>query len=177
MQILKSFLVGLSLLSLKGFGQIPSEVTFYLSNSQVSKTAKDYYKGKFKASDDNKTLSILDSLNTRNNTTRPFYIYLVSKMIHKSDGALSEALGNATKEFIERYPNEAVDFLYAKNPMVKQKFVSAWAKQVAGEFMIDCEGREKQCIRKSLQQTLAKTKSENKTMLTQFYNQIESYCH
>ena len=177
MDSLKSLLIGLLLVSLNGFGQVPIDIKFYLNNSQVSKTAKDFYKGKFKPSDDNRTMSILDSLNTRNNSTRPFYIYLVSTMMQKSDGALSEALGNAAKNFIERHPNEAVNFLYANNRMVEKKFLSAWAKQVAGEFMIDCEGGEKQCVRKSLKQTLAKTKSQNKTRLTQFYSQIESNCH
>ena len=177
MNILKWLLLVLLLLSLNAFGQAPIDVASYLNNRQVSKIAKDFYKGRFKASDDKNTMSIVDSLKTRNNTTRPFYIYLVSKIMTTADGALSEAVGYASKEFFKLHPNALVEFLYANNKMVEKKFISAWALQIAGEIMIDCEGNEKQCIRKSLQKTGAKTTKKNKARLTRFYKKIEGYCH
>jgi len=100
MKIEKILLAGLFLLRHSAFGQAPGEIKGYLKNKDVSIAAKDFYSGKFKASDDERTLSILDSLKTQNNATRPFYIYLVSIMMDKSDGALSEALGMQQKNLL-----------------------------------------------------------------------------
>jgi hypothetical protein len=175
--LLKLLVCALLSVVFKASGQAPIELTSYLKSNQVSKSAKDVYNTHFKAGDDNKTASILDSLNTRNNATRPFYIYLVSKLMEQSDAALSEQLGYVGKEFIEHNPDNLIDFLYSKQNIVSKKFISLWAKQIAGEFMIDCEGKEQQCVNKSLQGVLTKTKAENKTKIKQFYDQIRSYCH
>lgn len=174
---MRLYFILLLLLTCKLYGQAPLDPKFYLDNKQVSKTAKDFYNGKFKASDDTKTFSILDSLKTKNNLARPFYIYLVSTMLDKADGALSEELGNKCKEFIEQYPDRLIDFLYSDSKLVDKKFTDNWANAIAGEFMIDCEGQEKQCIKRSLQIALTKTKAENKAKLTNFYHKTESYSH
>ena len=137
------FIICFSLLSVKVSGQTPLNVSYYLNNREISKTAKDFYNNKFSESDDKKTLSIIDSLKTRNSLTRPFYIYLVSRMMRKSDGALSEVLGIACKNFIESHPDYAFDFLFSASRMTNQGFIDSWAESVAGEFQIDCEGKEK----------------------------------
>lgn len=174
---MKLYLTVLLFLIFKVYGQAPLNVKFYLKNNQVSKTSKDFYSGKFKATDDTKTYSIIDSLKSKNNLTRPFYIFLVSKIIDKADGALSESLGISCKEFLELYPNFLIEFLYSKNTIVEKLFFNKWAYQIAGEFMIDCEEKENQCIKKSLQQALRISKVYNKSRLTDFYHKIESYCH
>jgi hypothetical protein len=174
---MRLYFIVLLLLTCKLYGQAPLNTTFYLDNKQISKTAKDFYNGEFKASDDTRTFSILDSLRTRNNLTRPFYIYLVSKMLDKADGTMSEELGNKCKEFVEQYPDHLIDFLYSDNPMVDKRFIDNWAKAIAEEFMIECEEQEKQCIKKSMQTTLTKIKLDNKTKLTNLYLKIENYSH
>ena len=108
--------------------------------------------------------------------TRPFYIFLVSKIIANADGALSESLGISCKDFIESRPDFLIDFLYSKGEIVDKHFFDKWANQIANEFMIDCEGKEKLCIKKSLQKASTKTKQENKSKLTEFYHKVESYC-
>ena len=173
---MKLYITTFLLLTLKVYGQAPLDIKFYLDNSQISKTAKDFYNGKFKVADNTKTFSIIDSLKTKNNTIRPFYIFLISKIIDKADGALSESLGISCKEFIESKPDFLIGFLYSQNKIVDKRFPDNWAKQIAGEFMIDCEGKEKQCIKKSLQQATKKSKSYNKSRLIEFYKKVESYC-
>lgn len=166
----------LLLLTFKIYGQAPVDINFYHDNKQISKTAKDFYFDKFKAADDTRTFSIIDSLKTKNNQTRPFYILLVSKIIDKSDGALSESLGVSCKDFLESQPDFLIDFLYSKNKIVDKHYFDNWAHIIAGEFMIDCEEKEKKCIKKSLQQTSTKVELGNKSKLTDLYHQIESYC-
>lgn len=172
---MRSFFILLLCLTSKLYGQEPVEVKFYLNNRQVSKNAKDFYFEKFKASDDDNSFSIVDSLMTKNNKTRPFYIFLVSKMIEKADGVLSESLGHSCKNFIELHPDFLIDFLFSKNEIIEKIFIENWANQIAGEFKIDCEGKEKPCINKSLQLAMTKSELKNKTRLTNFYKIVESY--
>ena len=174
---MKLYFILLLLSTFKLYGQAPIDTKFYLDNKQVSKASKDFYNGKFKASDDTNTFSILDSLRTKNNWTRPFYIYLISTMFKKADGALSEELGNTCKEFAEHHPDNLIDFLYSNSKLVDKRFINNWAKAIAGEFMIACEGQERRCIKKSLQTALTKTKPVNKFKVKQFYWKIESYTH
>jgi hypothetical protein len=96
-------------------------------------------------------------------------------MMDNSDGALSEELGNTVKEFLEKNPNNVIDFLYSDNTMVSKSFKNNWAKAIKGEFMIICENGENACITMSLRKSLVKTKATNKTKLTNFYRLIERY--
>ncbi len=151
------------------------DMAYYLNNEKISKSAKDYYNGKYQAADDARTFSILDSLKTHNSSTRPFYIYLVSKMMKKSDGALSEALGSECRNFIEWHPNEVIEFLYSNKPIANREFIDNWAKTLAGEFMIDCEGKEKQCIKISLDKATAKSHEKNRMDLLDLFNKIGTF--
>jgi len=174
---MRLYFILLLLSTFKLYAQVPFDARSYLNNKQVSKVAKEYYNGKFKASDEEKTFEIVDSLRTKNHLTRPFYIYLVSTMMANADAALSEELGNKCKEFVEQQPDDAIGFLYSDNKEVDKRFKDNWAKAIAGEFMIQCEGEENNCINKSLQRTLKRSNSEIKIKAITFYNQIRSYCH
>ena len=122
-------------------------IQFYLNHSKVSKTAKDFYYNKFKASDNDRTFSIFDSLNTKNNATRPFYIFLCSRIMEKSDGALSEFAGLAAKAFVENHPRTFFAFFKRQNNLLAtEKYFKIWAKQVAAEIAIECENKEKTCL-------------------------------
>ena len=158
-------------------GQTFTKPDNYLSLPGISKAAKDYYSGKFKASDDSKTLSILDSLRTRNSATRPFYLYLIARLSEKTDGALSESLGLTLKEFLEKSPNDFIAFLNSKEFPNSQSTSIKWADLIAGEFMISCENTVKKCVSKSLNSTLIKTNADHQKDLRAFYALVAKYCH
>lgn len=145
-------------------------IPFYLSDPSISKNAKSFYQGKFKASDDERTFSIIDSLKTSNNNTRPFYIFLVSKILPNADGALSEGLGLACKEFVEWNPNFLMSFLSGKN--IDSAFIEDWAEEVAGEFQIECEGNEYRCIGSSFKIAANNCLLGNRRQLSSFYELI-----
>ena len=149
------------------------DANHYLQMAGVSKNAKLYYQGKLRPSDDEKTFSIFDSLNTKNNVTRPFYMYLVSRILLKADGALSEYAGVVCKKFLESKPDYLIEFLGSKNKLSDKNYTDDWASQIMGEFMISCEGKEKLCMKKSLQHTLKKCKASNLILLTAFYKKME----
>lgn len=144
----------------------------YLQNSHISQAAKDYYLGKFNASDDERTLSIVDSLNTKNDSTRYFYFLLISKMQVSADGALAEALGNSCKAFLEHHPNDLVQFLYFKNTSKDTGRINSWAKLIADEFLIECENTELKCV--DLSDRMVKNKFHIKSLesLDKFYQKI-----
>lgn len=158
-------------------GQALVNIQFYLDNQQVSTAAKDFYNKKFKANDNDKTLSIIDSLFTKNNSTRPFYIYLVSKMAFSSDGALSEAIGYSGNEFFQKKPNDLIAFLYSGNPIIDKSFLTNWAKIIAGEIAINCEGKEKNCLNTMKQSIQPLIKENNRQHFLEFYRLLENSFH
>jgi len=72
-------------------------------------------------------------------------------MINKADGALSEAIGNVCKDFVENNPDQVIEFLSSDHEIVDKKFIDDWASQIADEFEIECEGKENECVQESFQ--------------------------
>ncbi|HYH15226.1 MAG TPA: hypothetical protein VD794_08400 [Flavisolibacter sp.] len=150
------------------------ELDLYLANKGISKAAKDYYQGKFKAEDNNRAFSILDSIKTNNAHNRQFYLYLATQMMRKSDGALSEELGVRTKAYLEQYPNWALAFLQGK--LADTSFNGLWAKIIAGEINIDCEGNEKHCASEWYREALKRTSTKYQSALKTLYKQVAAQC-
>lgn len=151
--------------------QTLQEASIYLRDPSVSENAKSFYQGKFTASDDERTESIIDSLHTSNSRTRPFYIFLVSKMLPKADGALAELLGLACKEYTEQNPNALMMFLYSKD--ADSVFFENWVGAIAGEFQIECERKEYHCVDSSFKVALRNCSPGQRKNLSSFYKAIK----
>ncbi|MES2775450.1 MAG: hypothetical protein V4722_14845 [Bacteroidota bacterium] len=112
-------------------GQRLGDISSYLNNPRVIKDAKDYYRGKFRASDDTRTFNICDKINAKkSDTLLPFYLLCFSKILVKADGALSEAACDYTYEaslnntiYLGRF--------FLENPQVKKLYLNEWLKSVA----------------------------------------------
>lgn len=116
-------------------------MSFYLGHPKVSKMAKAFYKklpvyekDETKYYNDPKieaiTGDILDSVFTRNNETRPFYLYLMNRNSNLSDGSLelSEILTeykllSTMPQFFFRYIQD--------NPAEKKLYFDKWAKGIS----------------------------------------------
>ncbi|MES2777301.1 MAG: hypothetical protein V4722_24195 [Bacteroidota bacterium] len=171
---MKLHFVIILLLQCNLYAQAPRDLNFYLAHNQVSVNSKDFCNGKFDAWDDEKTNSIIDSLQTRNDITRPFYIYLVSKILDREATILSASFGALCKNFAESYPDFLMEFLFSKSKMNEKRFLGNWSYQLMMEFLIDCPETEKQCIQHSLQQGLKKCKPANQLQLKKFYTMIQA---
>jgi hypothetical protein len=147
----------------------------YLDDSHISKNAKDYYLDRFAAIDGEKTLSVVDNLNTKNDSTRYFYFLLISKMQVTADGAPSEALENSCKDFLEHHPNDLITFLYLKSDPVDSVRITSWAKSIAGEFSIDCENSEMNCVDLSRMEVERNHRIVEKRRLDEFYEVISKF--
>ncbi len=168
--VMKSLLSLLVLLSAYQFsnGQPLGEISIYLKNPAISKAAKIYYAGKFRASDDDTTFSILDSLRTKSDTNRPFYILLVSKMAKSADGALAEAVFPTCVDFFYKQPDDLIEFLYAKSQ--NANFKSYWALAIVQGLDLDDKYDQKELINSALK----KCKPQNRENIKSFWKKVSS---
>lgn len=169
------FLALLISISIRLTAQPLQPIATYLNSKQVSAAAKDYYNGKFSATDDDRTFSIFDSLRTTNNATRPFYIFLTSRILQHVDGALSEMAGLTCQDFIEKHPNELATYLRSLRKLQREKETDRWAMSTYSEFAIGCEANVLPCIDKSYKIAASKVSKANKEALDNLFVLIRHY--
>jgi hypothetical protein len=78
--------------------------TFFLQHPYIDYYSKMFYQGQFSVSDDSITFSIMDSLLTKDLSTRVFYQFNFNSILRITDGALSEVIGDYSKSFFESFP-------------------------------------------------------------------------
>lgn len=81
-------------------------IEYYLNHYGIDYFSKEFYQGNFRVSDDAATFSLMDSILTDNDNTRPFYLFNFCRIIEMSDGALSEGAAEYCREFILKHPCE-----------------------------------------------------------------------
>ncbi len=96
-------------------------IDFYLNNSQIDKYSKLYYNGQLAASFDSITFSLIDSLLTRNNQTRPFYLFVFNQIMKISDGALSEYISGHCLKYLETYPCDFFNAIHYNEYFIDSK--------------------------------------------------------
>jgi hypothetical protein len=85
-------------------------INYYLNDKNIDKYAKLYYKRKFIPSDDSITFGFLDSICTKNNAARPFYIFIFNEILKVSDGAIAEGMTSICLKFVTKYPCDFIRF-------------------------------------------------------------------
>lgn len=147
------------------------DINYYLKHRDVSKAAKDYYTGNHVPGDDDVTYSIADSMGTLNEDTRPFYLYLVSKMlVYSGHRAVTEGLGIICKHYIQNQPNALITFLYSNSTLVLPEYRNAWARAIAHEITMSCDNDLMQCLKVSRALALERCDEDNKQRLEVIYN-------
>lgn len=92
---------------------------YYLSNQPIENNARLILIDSIYPSDNKITFDSMDSLSSKNVKTRNFFFKVFIKILDKTDGALSEAVGSYVLQYIERYPEE---FLNRTNKIDKKYF-------------------------------------------------------
>ena len=167
-------LIILTLLLVQVHAQPLGSISKYLTSPKISTGAKDYYNNKFKASDNGCTFSILDSLETKDPFCRPFYIYLVSRMLDHADGALSEGLGVYCLSFLEKHPNEFIAYLKGLSESRQYAEMDKWAISIGSELIISCEGNI-ECIDRPYKNAKTKVSKQYAQALKDMYIAIRHY--
>lgn len=117
-----------------------------LKNESIDNYFKEIYqKEKLISADDNKMLSITDSLFTKNPENDLFYFIVFTKSMNGSDGFYSEALGLSAFSFVTNKTEWFSDY-FNTAPKLTDKDMNNWANYVYGEILISREGEELKAI-------------------------------
>lgn len=146
---------------------------YYIENSETHALVKDFYKGEFLPSDDNKTFELLDILTEKNEIVYPFYFHCFNSICKLSDGALAEVMGEPCLQMIYNYPNYTFQF-FTRNPELFEKYTDL----IGYELYFQEESTSSIEISKSdfldyLKQNLTLDDFEIKKAFDQFVNGIE----
>lgn len=111
----------------------PAEKKNLLSHKDVYKDAIAFYNGEFKASDDDRTFRLLDTL-TQSDRYLTFYFYLFNQIVTTSDGALSEVMGQYCIRITNRYPAYVFQYLARRYLDGDTSFLLDYADYIGYEF-------------------------------------------
>ena len=113
-------------------------------------TIDEYYKKIFKQEkliwvEDEKMLTIIDSLSTKNKTRELFYFIVFTKTMNGADGFYSEPLGEKALWYIINREQHFADY-FAKIPKLTRKDLNNWSSNILGEIKITRENEEQKAL-------------------------------
>ncbi|MES2837598.1 MAG: hypothetical protein V4667_08745 [Bacteroidota bacterium] len=86
-------------------------VSYYISDSNCSGLAIDFYYGYLRPSDNGTTIELLKLATTNNKKLRPFYRWCLNKTLIISDGALAEVVGVPARQYVEKFPDDFFEYI------------------------------------------------------------------
>ena len=111
----------------------------YLSDEKIPKVFKDVFLQKQSLfEEEEKTLTLIDSLFSTDKERHPFYFALVTRATWWSDGAFSEPLGMAVKEYVEFNTQQFLEYFSTETILTLFDF-KKWAEYTLGEILIEYE--------------------------------------
>ncbi len=162
----------ISLICYKASSQPFKYVSYYLQHQQVSQDAIDFYTGDLTVSEPDRAISIVDSLFTKNDDTRPFYILLTSRMLSQAKGDLRRQLNISCRHFAEQNPGALAQFLFTKHYMVLKSYRQQWAYRIAVDIRLICSGDIFDCFKASRNIAISNCEEDNKQKMEVLYNYI-----
>lgn len=103
----------------------------YLESDSVSAVAKEYYYERVKTTLNDSTMMVADSMMTKSDLTRPFYLMLVSRMYMTAEAELAYKLFGKCYNALDARPGAVADFLYSDSKYVHDAFKEYWATSLA----------------------------------------------
>jgi hypothetical protein len=151
---------------------------FYIDHKEIPQVCKDLFNNVRQPSDESDVLSLLDSIFTSNDETRPFYFFTITQTMSEADGAYAEPLGMMGKQFVETRTMDFVNYFKDERILTKMDF-EEWAMTVAGEIQISFEGQEKNEAEKLLTKMKSNCincdKGQNK-LIDDFVERVRYHC-
>ncbi len=157
-----------------GAQPVTGEMSKYLDNPKVYDGAKDYYNDIVKTTVNDTTRRILDSLNTQNVATRPFYLLMTSKMLMYTEAGLAELLFKECYAFLGKRPDDLADFLYKSNKFVLSDYKNYWATAVAYQLHKEHAGEEKEYLEQWKGTLEKQCRKKSKAHLSAFIKLVNS---
>jgi hypothetical protein len=173
---MRPILLFLSFLFLLGHAsaQPLGDLNGYLQSDKVHEGAKQYFNEERKAAADSFTSRIADSMRTKNDFVRPFYMLLVSRMFMYADAELATMLFDDCYDVLEKRPNELVEFLYGNSRFVNSDFKVYWASAISSYLARQHPGEGKRYLHELNSRQTKECKKKNKKDYTAFMDIIEA---
>lgn len=103
---------------------------YYLSDLPLKKGGELILSDSIRPTDNFITFSIMDTITGCSKSDLSFYLKVVEKILYNADGALAEAVGSYTWDFIEKRPDEFIRHLDTLN----NEQIIKWARYTFGEM-------------------------------------------
>lgn len=145
---------------------------FYYSHPQVSLEAKEYYAGLYSVNSSDKAYNVMDSAFTQNDETRPFYIYLVCRMLGEADENMMSEISIICHYVAEIHPTTLMAVLHAGPNFVPDKYKEIWANRISTEIRVTCEKDLMECYKISRTTALQACAEHQKQRLEVLYNMV-----
>jgi hypothetical protein len=116
----------------------------YLADDKIPHRFKELVKTDGKSLTDNFE-ALNDSLFSRDSERHPFYFWLFTQAIRISDGAATEPMGIAAKNYVERETETFLSYFAGDNSLTSSDFEN-WVTLIVGEIAISAENAERQEI-------------------------------
>lgn len=152
------------------------ELNKALADNTIDNYFKDIYQQeKLISADDNKMLSITDSLFTTDEKTDLFYFIVFTKSMNGSDGFYSEALGLSAFNFVSKRTERFAD-CFNIAPKLTDMDMDNWANYVYGEIQISREGEELKAIKELeliVLENIKEARKEYRPVIEKFIEKIK----
>ena len=116
----------------------------YLADDKIPHRFKELVKTGGKSLTDN-CEALNDSLFSRDSQRHPFYFWLFTQTIRIADGAVTEPMGIAAKNYVESETETFFSNFIGDNSLTSADFDN-WVTLIAGEIAISAESSERQEI-------------------------------
>jgi hypothetical protein len=116
-------------------------VSYYLEHKKVLQYSKDIYTGKLQPADSDPAFRTMDSMFTVNDSLRPFYFLVTTRIMYKSDGALSEMVSTNAEKFVRTRSKDFAQY-FTNEKIFTSADLEQWTSYVAAELFIGNEGNE-----------------------------------
>jgi hypothetical protein len=151
-----------------------SEKENILKSFEFEKNAVDYYNCRFTPSDNNETMSLLETITSipAQEDVAKFYFYIFNQICLKADGALSEIIGKYCQKVIINKPLYVINYFKRK-----QNTLETYASLIGYELYFKEEGTSDieynfKDFKKFIEER-ATPKEEYSLILTEFFKRIE----
>ena len=159
-----------------------SPMQIELDNALKNESIDNYYKEVYRtekliSADDNKMLSITDSLFTNDSETDLFYFIVFTKSMNGSDGFYSEALGLSAFDFVTKKTEWFADYFNIA-PKLTDKDMGNWANYVYGEIQISREDEEEKAfneLENELLENIKGARKEYKPVIEKLIEKIKAH--
>lgn len=160
------------IMSIWGWNAAAQTPDFFLQHTDVSQAAKDIYIEGLNSTNADKAYSVMDSVFTDNEATRPFYILVVSRMLSEADIAMKSELNIVCRYVTEYYPSALVSVLFGAKNQTNDELQEQWANSVAVEIRVNCHGDLLGCFKQSRNAALEHCPDVDKQRLELLYNMV-----